>query len=121
MAADQDSLLEEVKSLTDSVDHIKAIISTQQTYAGFGGMVEPLDINELLDDAIALNAASYNKHGIKIVKNYADLPLLLLDKQRLLQIVINLVKNAKESLDEQEPEQTPTLSVHSHRRGACDD
>ena len=104
-AADQDLLLEEVKSLTDSVDHIKAIISTQQSYAGFGGMLEPLDINELLDDAIELNTASYNKHGIKVVKDYGDLPTVILDKQRLLQIVINLVKNAKESLDEQAPDQ----------------
>lgn len=101
--SDQASMMKEVRCLIDSIDHIKAIISTQQTYATAGGLVEPLDINEVLDDAIGLNAASYIKHGINIVRNYGELPTVLVDKQRLLQIVINLVKNAKEALEEQLP------------------
>lgn len=103
LASDQDSLLEEVKSLTHSVDHIKAIISTQQSYAGFGGLTEVLDINDLLDDALDLNSASFGKHGIDVRKHYGDLPTVLIDRQKLLQIVINLFKNAKEALDEQTP------------------
>jgi signal transduction histidine kinase len=103
--ADHESLQREVKCLTDSVDHIKAIISTQQSYATAGGLIEPLDINEVLDDAINLNAASYVKHGVSIIRNYGELPVVLVDKQRLLQIVINLVKNAKEALEEQLPGQ----------------
>jgi signal transduction histidine kinase len=98
---DQENLRQEVAALTNSVDHIKAIISTQQSYAGYGGMVEPVDVNDLLDDAIELNMASYHKHGIQVIKDYGDLPTVLLDKQRLLQIVINLVKNAKEALYDQ--------------------
>jgi C4-dicarboxylate-specific signal transduction histidine kinase len=98
---DQDYLRQEVDAITSSIDHIKAIISTQQSYAGYGGLVEPIDVNELLDDAIALNTASYHKHGIRVVKDYGDIPTVLLDKQRLLQIVINLVKNAKEALHDQ--------------------
>jgi signal transduction histidine kinase len=98
---DQDFLVQEVEALTNSIDHIKAIISTQQSYAGYGGLVEPIDVNELLEDAITLNTASYHKHGIRVVKDYGEIPTLLLDKQRLLQIVINLVKNAKEALYDQ--------------------
>jgi signal transduction histidine kinase len=98
---DQEALSLQVTALIKNIDHIKAIISTQQSYAGYGGLVEPIDVNELLEDAISLNMASYNKHGIRVVKDYGDIPTLLLDKQRLLQIVINLVKNAKEALNEQ--------------------
>jgi signal transduction histidine kinase len=98
---DQQHMLQEVEALTNSIDHIKAIISTQQSYAGYGGLVEPIEVNELLDDAIALNTASYNKHGIKVTKDYGEIPTILLDKQRLLQIVINLIKNAKEALYDQ--------------------
>lgn len=103
LAEDQRLLLKEMDSLTESVDHIKAIISTQQSYAGYGGLVEPVDVNEILEDAIELNASSYLRHGIQVVKNYGEVPAVLLDKQRLLQIVINLIKNAKEALDEQGP------------------
>ena len=43
----------------------------------------------------------FERHHIRVVRKYADLPTVLFDKQRLLQIVVNLVKNAKESLGEQ--------------------
>jgi C4-dicarboxylate-specific signal transduction histidine kinase len=45
-----------------------------------------------------------------VVRDFADLPPVLIDKQRVLQIVINLVKNAKEALLEQrQAERTVTL------------
>jgi signal transduction histidine kinase len=115
LAEDQQTLLQEIRSLSESVDHIKAIISTQQSYAGYGGMVEPVDVNVLLDEAIELNTSSYTKHGIRVVKNYSDLPTVLLDKQRLLQIMLNLVKNAKEALDEQEADKRQlTIATRAH-------
>ncbi|QDU55257.1 ATP-binding protein [Aeoliella mucimassa] len=91
----------ESSSLTSNIEHIKAIIATQQSYAGTSGLVEPMNINELLEDVIKLNASSFDRHQIQIVRDFGELSELLVDKQRLLQIVINLVKNAKESLLEQ--------------------
>ena len=98
LAADEKALLEEAQSLITNVDHIKTIISTQQSYARSGGMVEPIDVNNLLEDAVKLHASSFGKHHIKLVRDYGDIPEVLLDKQRLMQIVINLLKNAKEAL-----------------------
>jgi signal transduction histidine kinase len=105
LAADEKSLLEEAQSLISNVEHIKTIISTQQSYATSGGLVEPIDVNVLLDDALKLHTGSFERHGIVVERDYADLPTVLIDKQRLLQIVINLVKNAKEALVEQVREQ----------------
>jgi two-component system, NtrC family, sensor kinase len=102
LAADEKALLEEAEALIANVDHIKTIISTQQSYATSGGMVEPVEVNSLLDDAVKLHATSFGKHRIELIRDYAELPTLLIDKQRLMQIVINLVKNAKESLREQQ-------------------
>ncbi len=102
LAEDEKMLLEEAEALIANVDHIKTIISTQQSYATSGGMVEPVEVNTLLDDAVKLHAASFGKHRIELIREYADLPMLLIDKQRLMQIVINLVKNAKEALREQQ-------------------
>jgi two-component system, NtrC family, sensor kinase len=102
LVADEKALLEEAEALIANVDHIKTIISTQQSYATSGGMVEPVEVNTLLDDAVKLHAASFGKHRIELIRDYAELPTLLIDKQRLMQIVINLVKNAKEALREQQ-------------------
>lgn len=114
LAADERMLLEEARSLIDNVDHIKTIISTQQSYATSGGMVEPVDLNVLLDDASRLHSMSFGKHGIELRRDYADLPTLLVDKQRLLQIVINLIKNAKESLTSK-TEGERVLTVHTRQ------
>lgn len=102
LEADEKALLEEAEALIANVDHIKTIISTQQSYATSGGMVEPVEVNSLLDDAVKLHAASFGKHRIELIRDYAELPPLLIDKQRLMQIVINLVKNGKEALREQQ-------------------
>jgi signal transduction histidine kinase len=102
LAKDEESLLEEAESLIANVEHIKAIIATQQTYAKTGEMLEAIDVNTILNDAVRLNSQSYDRHGVCVVQEYADLPPVMIDKQRMMQIVINLVKNAKEALLEQE-------------------
>lgn len=101
LVSDEKSLLEEAESLISNVDHIKTIITTQQSYATSGGLVEPIAVNVLLDDALRIHAGSFGRHGIQVERDYADLPTILIDKQRVIQIVINLVKNAKEALLEQ--------------------
>jgi C4-dicarboxylate-specific signal transduction histidine kinase len=88
-----------------NVDHIKTIVSTQQTYAGVSGVIQSTDVNALLDDAIRMDSSSFERHEVTVIRDYAALPPILVDKQRVLQIVINLVKNAKEALMEQREKQ----------------
>ena len=52
----------------------------------------------MLNDAIKLNSSSFERHHIEVDCDFAELPEILLDKQKVLQILVNLVKNAKESL-----------------------
>lgn len=87
----------ELEQLMAKVEHIKAIVATQQSYAGVSGVVEAVDLSVMLDDALRLNATAFERHRIKVIKEYAPLPKVLVDKQKVLQIVVNLVKNAKEA------------------------
>jgi signal transduction histidine kinase len=91
-------LFEQSQSLIKNVDHLKSIISTQQSYATSGGLLEPVEVETLFEDAVNLHTESFTRHGIKIKREYAEIPPALLDKQRVMQIVINLVKNAKEAM-----------------------
>jgi C4-dicarboxylate-specific signal transduction histidine kinase len=112
LKSEEQALLAETGSLTKNIEHIKAIIATQQSYAGTSGVVEPMDINTLFEDAVKLNSASFARHHITVQRELAQLPPVLVDKQRLLQIVINLVKNAKESLLEQ-PDRERVLTIRT--------
>lgn len=95
---EQEFMTEELGALAKSVDHIKDVVATQQSYAGTPRTVESLKVGELLDDALRMNAGALARHRVTIVKNLADLPELPLDRHRLLQILVNLISNAKHAM-----------------------
>jgi two-component system, NtrC family, sensor kinase len=99
LAAERLALLEELQSMTRSIDHIKEIVATQQSYSGATSVVEPAQVAELMEDAVRMNATSNHRHQISVVREFAEMPLLLLDKHLLLQILINLIGNAKQAMD----------------------
>jgi Amt family ammonium transporter len=91
-------VLGELETLTKNIDHVKTIVSMQQSYAGVCGVEEPVCLAELMDDALQLNWSSFDKYGIEVVREYEDLPEINVEKQKLLQILVNLVKNAKDAI-----------------------
>lgn len=95
IAHEQLSMAEELSQLNKSVDHIKDIVSTQQSYAGAGSLLESLSINDLLEDALRMNSGALTRHNVNVIREYADTPLIMGDKHRLLLILINLISNAK--------------------------
>lgn len=99
LAAERASIAMELGSLTKSVDHIKDIVATQQSYAGAVSVLEPVQIQDLLEDALRMNASSGAQDQVTVVKEMADVPLVLLDRHSLLQILVNLIKNARQAMD----------------------
>ncbi len=97
LADERVDILRELELLTTKIDHIKAIVSTQQSYAGVSGVTETVDIATLLDDAMKLNSASLDRHNVRVSREYAEIPPVRLDKQKSLQILVNLIKNAKDA------------------------
>jgi len=95
IAVEQQSLIDELTQLSKSVDHIKDIVSTQQSYAGANSLVEPLVVSELLEDAMRMNSGALTRHHVTVIKEYGNLPRIMGDKHRLLLILINLISNAK--------------------------
>jgi C4-dicarboxylate-specific signal transduction histidine kinase len=91
-------VLGELKSITRNVDHIKAIVQMQQTYARPSGVLEPVRVHELVDDALRMGESSFAKHGIEVVKDYGDGATIVTDRHRVLQILINLISNARHAL-----------------------
>ncbi|MDY7228906.1 sensor histidine kinase [Hyalangium rubrum] len=95
---ERDTLLKEMGALSESVEHIKSIVSMQQKHARAAGAVEPVSVPQLIDEALRLNAGSFDRHGILIERDYADVPTVLLDRHKLLQILVNLLSNARHAL-----------------------
>lgn len=95
IATEQQGLTEELAQLSKSVDHIKDIVSTQQSYAGASTLLEPVHISALMEDALRMNSGALSRHHVTVVKDYHDVPEIMADKHRLLLILVNLISNAK--------------------------
>ena len=100
IALEQNSMTDELAQLTKSVDHIKDIVATQQSYAGANNLTEPLHISELLEDALRMNSGALTRHHVTVIKEYNDVPQVMGDKHRLLLILINLISNAKYAMSD---------------------
>ena len=112
IAAEQQGIVEELANLAKSVGHIKEIVATQQSYAGASSMVEPVRLTDLLEDALRIHAEALGRQRISVIKTFAATPPLLLDKHRLLLILVNLISNAKDALSAPANQsRTLTLSV----------
>ncbi|MBN1205340.1 MAG: PAS domain S-box protein [Myxococcaceae bacterium] len=92
----------EVLALGESVDHIKSVIGMQQQHARTAGATEQLQVPQLIDEALRLHAFSLERMSIHIERDYAHVPPILADRHRLLQILINLLSNARHALMESE-------------------
>jgi signal transduction histidine kinase len=91
-------MLDELASVNRHVDHIKTIVAMQQSYARPSGVKELVAIGPLIDDALHMGESSFAKHGIEIVKDYSDDITIACDRHKLLQIMINLISNARHAL-----------------------
>jgi signal transduction histidine kinase len=100
IAIEQQSITEELAQLSKSVDHIKDIVATQQSYAGASSLVEALHISDLLEDALRMNSGALTRHHVTVVKEYSEVPRVMGDKHRLLLILINLISNAKYAMSD---------------------
>jgi len=97
---ERELLRKEVGALNGSIDHIKSIVSMQQQHARAAGVVERLPVPQLIEEALRLHAVSFERNGIQIVREYAEVPSILVDRHNLLQILINLLSNARHALME---------------------
>jgi signal transduction histidine kinase len=95
---ERQALLKELESLARNLSHIRDIIARQQSLTGVSGAVENVSLSELLDEALQMGSASLENHGITVVRDYGVIEPVVVDKMRLTMIVVNLLRNAKESL-----------------------
>lgn len=89
---EQNELLKYLTSLHSNVQHIKDVVSMQQSLSGVVGLIEPVQIPSLLEDALVISEIN---DEYTIEKQFDVTELILADKIKLLQILVNLVQNAK--------------------------
>ncbi|KTD67888.1 Two-component sensor histidine kinase [Legionella steelei] len=88
----------EIDNLQNDLQHIGQIVDTQKPISGLSSMNEKVYLPEILDTAVNITMTSSKNAHITITKEFKPVPLVHIDKSKLLQILINLIQNAKESV-----------------------
>jgi PAS domain S-box-containing protein len=96
---EQAALTEEMQGLQQNIDHIKQIVAMQQAYAKVSGVLENVLLDSLIEDALRLSANALVRHQVEVVREFEAVPPVVTDRHKVLQILVNLISNAKQALD----------------------
>jgi C4-dicarboxylate-specific signal transduction histidine kinase len=101
LTEERTAVLTEIAALGKNVDHVKDIVSMQQSYAKVSGVTETLKVSDLVEDALRMNASALIRHDVHFFREFEDnLPEITVEKHKVLQILVNLIRNAKQACDE---------------------
>ncbi len=95
---EQTDLKNEAESLIRNINHIRTIINMQQNLSKVTAMEQITSIASTIDEALFITGVTENHKEILVRKEYSNLGHILVDKVKLLQILVNLINNAKDSL-----------------------
>jgi len=117
VAAEHVRWQEELRQMRSNVEHMKVIVSMQQSYAKVSAANEPVSAEDLVEDALRINKAGLQKLAVYINRNYADVPPVMVDKHKALQILVNLIGNAKQALEDG-PTKDKHLKLEIYKNGS---
>lgn len=89
----------EVSNLSKNIQHIRSIIESQQSISKTKGNIEKIYLPDLIDDALRISGSNITNNGIEFSKNFKDVGHIESDKTKIMQIIINFFRNARESID----------------------
>lgn len=98
LGAQQGAAMKELDEVRLHVEHINEVVAIQQRYTDLGGRTEVLPVPALVEDALRLNTGAADLHDLRVVRSFADVPPVNADRHRVLQILGNLIQNARHSL-----------------------
>ena len=100
LTKEQAAVIAELSALRNNIDHIKDVVAMQQSYAKTSGVTESISVPDLVEDALRMNAGSLARHDVDVARDYAGRPVITVEKNKVLQILVNLIRNAKYACDE---------------------
>lgn len=111
LATENAAVLDELQNLSRGVEHIKQVVSFQQNYAKPSTLCEPMDPVDLIEDALRLHLVALDRHGITIQRDFETVGSVMIDRHKTLQILVNLISNAKNAMKDLNQNQERRLSL----------
>ena len=101
LTGEQAELLKEVEQTRNHIEHIKDIVAMQQSYAKISGVVEKVMAVDLVEDALRMNGSALARHDVEVIRDFpAQTIEINVERQKVLQVLVNLIRNAKYACDD---------------------
>jgi signal transduction histidine kinase len=94
----QKELDRELANLTQGIEHIKEIVRSQQQFAKPSSVAQDVDAAAVVQEAIDLTFNRSIPHGIEIIRDITAGGVAI-DKHKVLQILVNLIGNARHAME----------------------
>jgi signal transduction histidine kinase len=98
LVGDNEAMLGEVEQLRARLEHIKTIIASQQRFAKSTSVVERFSVGDLIRDAWAIVDSKQQTKSIERSIEWEGVDEVVTDRHLVLQILVNLIANAVDSL-----------------------
>ena len=95
----------EIQLIWDKHEHIESIIHLQLRYARLTGDSEEINVNNIVNDALEMLEDTIRNYSVQVEENLADIPVIRIEQPKLLQVMINLIKNGLEAMANVEVDQ----------------
>jgi signal transduction histidine kinase len=118
LASDREHIAREVEALSTGLEHVCELVKSQQGLARRTQVTERVAVERLVADAVSMTAGARAGKALTVeIDVEEDLPTLLIDRNKALEIIVNLLQNARQSIDEFGPRPSGhRLTMRAHRR-----
>lgn len=97
---EDDPLRQYVDVIVEDVARLEKILKQIFDYTGDAlGYFQEHEINNLLEDALALVQRDLDRHGIQVVKDYSELPPVFCDDRQIKLVFFNIFQNAQQAME----------------------
>lgn len=111
---DEGAMRAELETLEQGIEHIRRLVASQQSFAGKSGLREPTHLRQELERAVEISArATEGLPQVQFEYDCEPMGALRLDRHKLMEILVNVLKNAREALAPHAGERRVRLSVRS--------
>ncbi|QRK06170.1 AAA family ATPase [Archangium violaceum] len=95
---EQAALKKGLEALEGHVSRVGTIVQTQRTYATSTLLTDEYDLGGLVEEALHLHQMASRHFPMSVTKELSELPLVRVDRHRVLQILTSLLSNARGAL-----------------------
>jgi hypothetical protein len=105
----------------DSNQFVKALRATDLSRLALYTLCAPLVLEtvkviDLVEHALLMNSRALARHDVEAIREFANVPPVAVEKHKLLQILVNLIRNPKFACDEADRPDKPADSARGRGR-----